>query len=237
MRFEEIPYNQVIASAKMFLNLENTTDHDPFFLLMADEAMRKINDRSMFEFKTQDVTVDSGTAPLPCGFMQIMAAWFSNQDGRCTYAPYVERSIVDFCGCDTTNCGSLGNSYQINGNYIVFHNPDAMSADEVTLAYLSIRLDENNQPVMYERHERAVRAYILWRALSKFARAEKQAGLRQSMMKDAIINQREWGLQKTDLRATAVLEGWKEDKVNISRTYNAWIGQAERGLTGTYRQR
>lgn len=235
MRFEEITYDQVIASAKMFLNLENSTDHDPFFLLMADEAMRKINDRSMFEFRTSDAILDSGTAPLPCGFMQIMAVWFSDINGRCTLAPYVERNIVDFCGCDTTNCPSLGTTCQINGKHLVFHNPEAMTADTVTLAYLSIRLNESNQPIMYERHERAVRAYILWRALDKFARAEKHMGLRQSMQRDAKMNQREWGLQKTDLRATAVLEGWKEDKASISRTYNAWIGQSRRGLVNTYR--
>lgn len=231
MRFEEITYAQVIASAKIALNLENSTDYDAYFLLLADEAMRSIGDKSIYEFKTVDIPLDSGTAPLPCGFMEAMGVWFTNADGtRCTPSPYVQRSIVDYCNCDVSGCESLGSSFQINGNHIVFHNPSAMTADEVSVAYLSIKLDDNNQPVMYERHERAVRAYIIWRYNEKLARAQSNMGYRQMMNQDALKNQREFTQQKKHLRGRAIVENFKDDKAQITNKFNAWIAPRPRNL-------
>lgn len=231
MRFEEITYDQVIASAKMALNLENTTDYDGFFLLMADEAMRSIGDKSIYEFKTKDLPLDSGTAPLPCGFMEAMAVWFTNADGtRCTPAPYVQRSIVDYCSCDVSGCPSLGTSFQINGNHIVFSNPSAMSADEVSMAFLGVKFNENNQPVMYERHERAVRAYLIWRYSEKLGRAQSNMGYRQMMAQDALKNQREFTQQKKHIIGRAIVENFKDDKAGITNMFNAWIAPRPRNL-------
>jgi hypothetical protein len=225
MRFEKIPYSQVIASAKMFLNLENSTDHDAFLLLMADEAMRQINDLSMFELRTSNIPLDSGTAPLPCGFMQVMAVWYSGVNGACTLAPYVARNIVSYCDCDISHCPSLGTSYQINGNHIVFHHPEAITATEVSIAFLGMIVDDNNQPQMYERHERAVRAYLTWRYNNKLASAQDKPSIRQAMKSEAEMARREFVIQKKYLQGKAVVEGWKEDKKSISTTFNAWIGE------------
>jgi hypothetical protein len=81
-RQAEISYATVIARAKMELGIENTTDYDPYLLLKADEAMRQINDLSMFEFRTETVPMDSGTAPLPCGLVRIVAIWFTDSNGN-----------------------------------------------------------------------------------------------------------------------------------------------------------
>tara|TARA_R110002167_G_scaffold73665_1_gene206347 strand:- start:270 stop:965 length:696 start_codon:yes stop_codon:yes gene_type:complete len=224
MRFETIPYNQVIASAKLFLNLENSTDHDGFLLLMADEAMRQINDLTMFEMRTENIPLDGGTAPLPCGFMQAMGLWYTGVNGKCTPAPYVSRNIVNYCDCDTTGCPSLGTSYQINGNHLVFHHPEAITATEVSIAFMGTILDNNNQPQMYERHERCVRAYLSWRYNDKLSKAQDKPNLRQAMKADAREAHREFINQKKYLQGKAVVEQWKEDKLNISRTFNAWIG-------------
>jgi hypothetical protein len=232
MRFEQITYDQVIASAKMALNLENTTDYDAFFLLMADEAMRSIGDKSIYEFKTLDLPLDSGTAPLPCGFMEAMAVWFTNSDGtRCTAAPYVQRSIVNYCDCDVSACPTLGTSFQINGNHIVFHNPSAMSADEVSMAFLSVKFNSNNQPVMYERHERAVRAYLIWRYSDKLGRAQSNMGYRQAMMQDALRNQKEFVYQKKHIVGRAIVENFKDDKAGITNMFNAWMRPRPRNIS------
>jgi hypothetical protein len=225
MRFNEITYDQVIAGAKLALNLENTTDYDGFLLLKLDEAMRSLDDRGMRELRTEVLPLDEGTAPLPCGFLRAMAIWFQGSAGRCTLAPYVDRNIVNYCDCGTdgVNLSALGTSYQINGNHIVFHNPEAISAEEVSLAYLGMRLDENNQPIILESHERAGIAYLVWRFKNKMMSAERNLGMRNALRGEANDAKNEFRAQSRYIKGEANKLQWDEDKKSIGRTFNAWI--------------
>jgi len=234
MRFEEATYNQVIAEAKMMLNLENTTKYDGFFLLMLDACMRSLDDRGMRELKTVTVPVSGGTATLPIGFLRAMALWFHNEDGPCTVAPYIDRNIASFCGCEGTNgqyLSSLGTSYQINGNHIVFHNPSAISATGVSLAFLGMRLDENNQPVILETHIRAGVSYLMWMFKTKMGSVESNLGLRNAMAAEATKAKREYSAQRMFIKGEANKLQWDEDKKSIARTFHAWVTRDnKRGL-------
>lgn len=224
MRYAEITYDQVIASAKMMLQLQNTTDHDPFFLLMADEAMRSIDDLKLYEFQTKDLPLTDGTAPLPCGFMRVMAVWFTDANGRrCTPAPYIQRNIANWCDCDTSGCPSLGTSFQLNGNHIVFSNPSAIDATEVTMAYLGIRMDENNMPIIPESHLRAVRAYLIYRYSEMMAPSLDNAQKSQMLYNLGSKSYREFVNQKKGLQADANVALWQENKKISGARFDAWI--------------
>lgn len=233
MRFNETTYDQVIAEAKMSLNLENSTDHDGFLLLKLDECMRGIDDRGMRELKTEVLPLDGGTSPLPFGFLRAMAVWFQSPTGNCTTAPYVDRNIVNYCDCGTAglNLSFFGTSYQINGNHIVFHNPEAITADTVSLAYLGMRLTENNQPIILESHSRAAIAYLTWKYKAKMGPAEQSLAVRNIMRAEAMDAKREYSAQAKYIKGEANKHQWDEDKKSIARTFNAWITRDnKRGL-------
>jgi len=233
MRFSETTYDQIIGMAKFALNLENTTDHDPYFMLLLDECMRGVKDRGIEELRTEIIPLDEGTAPLPCGFLRAMAVWFQSSTGPCTLAPYVDRNIVNYCDCgvDNVNLTALGTSYQVNGNHIVFHNPLAISAEEVSLAYLGLRLNENNQPVVLESHSRLGAAFITWKFKTKMASAERAVGMRNIMRNEAMDAKREYMAQKRYVESESNKRQWDEDKKSIGRTFNAWITRHnKRGL-------
>lgn len=229
-RTAEISYATVIARVKMSLKLENTTDHDPYLILKADEAMRQINDLSMFEFRTETTPLTAGTAPLPCGLVRIVSLWFTDANGqRCTPAPYVHSEIANYCECDTSGCPLLLNSsYQINGNYIVFHSPTAMTASEVTVAFVGSRIDENRQPVIPETHDRAVQAYVKWRYREDAALDQDNAMKAQMMAAAAERNRQEFVNQKKYLQGLANQIHWLENKRNIGRQFNEWVGRRHR---------
>lgn len=224
MRFSYIPYSQVIAQVKMDLSIENTTDHDPYLLLMADEAMRNIDDLSMYELRTESVPLDSGTAPVPCGLMRIMAVWYTNDDGtRCTPSPYVHHDIINYCDCDVSSCGSLGTGFQINGSHIVFHNPEAMSADSVSVAFIGTRLDENNQPLITQDHDRAVKAYIKGCWYEKQSTQQDSAGKMQAFIQLANRNHQIFANQKKYIQGRGQVIAFQENKRQITNKFNAWI--------------
>jgi hypothetical protein len=162
-----------------------------------------------------------------------MAVWFQSSTGPCTLAPYVDRNIVNYCDCgvDNVNLTALGTSYQVNGNHIVFHNPMAISAEEVSLAYLGLRLNENNQPVVLESHSRLGAAFITWKFKTKMASAERNAGMRNIMRNEAMDAKREYMAQKRYVEGESNKRQWDEDKKSIGRTFNAWITRHnKRGL-------
>lgn len=229
-RQAEVSYATVIARAKMELGIENTTDHDPYLLLKADEAMRQINDLSMFEFRTETVPLDSGTAPLPCGLVRVVALWFTDSNGqRCTAAPYVHQEIVNYCDCDTSGCPMLmGHTFQINGNHIVFHGGTAMSASEVTVAFVGSRLDDNNQPLIPETHDRAVQAYIKWRYREMMVSRQPTPNLMQLTAQMSERNRQEFVNQKKYLQGLANQTLWLENKRNMGAVFNAWRGRRTR---------
>ena len=225
----EISYQTVIARVKMELGISSTTDHDPYLILKADEAMRQINDLSMYELKTVNVPLDNGTADLPCGLIRIMGLWFTNADGtRCTKAPYVYKNIVDYCSCDTSGCPQMWNSFQINGNHIVFHNPSAMSADEVSVAFLGLRLDENGQLLMPETHDRCVQSYMKSAYREMMCSQIDNGAKAQLMLTQAKGDKQDFRNQKKYLQGAANVTRWEEDKVNIGRKFTAWIGRRPR---------
>jgi len=229
-RGEDISYATLIARVKMELGIENTTDHDPYLILKADEAMRQINDLSMFEFRTETVPLTAGTAPLPCGLVRIVGLWFTDSTGeRCTVAPYVHREIVNLCDCNISGCPELiTSSFQINGNNIVFHNPSAMSGSEVSVAFLGMRVDGNGQPLIPYSHDRAVQAYMKWRYREMMAMNQDVPLKSQMMMSLSKDHRQEFSNQKKYLQGASNLLHWQENKRNITRNFNAWVGRRTR---------
>lgn len=224
-KFSEITYEQVIASVKLLADLEGTSDYDGFISLMVDEAMRNIKDGSMFEIKTLELELVDGSVEVPCGFMYATGAWYLTSDGKCAPMPYVDKEVVNMCGCANEVFGTGGVTYQLNGSWLTINSPSINTDDyeSMSLAFNSIRLNANNEPVIYERHERAVRAYALARVLNKLVRRQKERWRAIIMKQDAKDYMSEYRAQKKYIVANNLAERFEQDKKSLSRTFNAWI--------------
>lgn len=221
-KFTEVTYDQLIAQAKMHLNLENTTDHDAFLELMADECMRQINDLSLFEVQTVELELNDASAKVPCGFIRLMGAWYRKDDGTCYAVPYVDRDVNDYCGC-TYPVFREGTSISLNGPYLNFNTGVADEFTSVSIAYWGMRMNGDNMPIVYERHVRAVVAYLCSKLSKRLSRSQPVQWMRREMKDDADRFHREYVSQKLWLRGLAQEEQFQQDRRSISRTLNAWI--------------
>lgn len=221
-KYTRITYEQVIASAKIACNLENTSDYDGFMELMADEAMRQIRDISLFELQTKEVELNADqSVKVPCGFIRLMGMWFKDSDNKCYGVPYVDRDIANYCGCNTSPLDQMFTG-MLNGPYINFNQNIPDKYTHLSISYLGMRMDDNNMPVIPETHERCVRAYICWRVIDKMAKNQPPQ-MRQMMRQEGKDYQREYALQKRYLRGNAQQQAFLQDKESIGRKFNAWI--------------
>jgi len=219
-KFDEITYEQVIADAKLEINLENSSDYDGYMELRADEAMRSINSLSQFELITKEVEVNDNSFKVPCGFIRLSAIWLKNAQGNCYKVPYVDRDVNTYCGCNYPTFGDTF-SVMMNGPYVNF-NYSSTEFTSASIAYVGMRMNSDNMPVMAERFQRCVRAYICWRTLSKMAR-NQPVQLRQVMKQDAKEYQREYVLQRDFIRGRDQMESFYQNRNDIGRIFNAWI--------------
>jgi len=221
-KYTQITYEQVIASAKIALNLENSSDYDGFMELMADEAMRHIRDISLFELQTKELELSAdGSVKVPCGFIRLMGMWFKDGDNKCYGVPYVDRDIANYCGCNTSPIDQMFTG-MLNGPYINFNQNVPDKYTHVSISYLGMRMDDNNMPVIPETHERCVRYYLCWMTLEKMAR-NNPPNMRQIMLRDAHKFEIRYARQKRHLRGNAQQEAFLQDKESIGRKMNAWI--------------
>lgn len=221
-KYTEVTYEQVIAQAKMDLSLENTSDHDAFLEIKADECMRQINDLSLFDIHTVELDLEDGSAKVPCGFIRLMGAWYRNSDGNCRAVPYVDRDVNNYCGCTYPVFGE-GTSISLNGPYLNFNDNEADNWESVSIAYWGMRMNKDNMPVMYERHVRAVVAYLKAKLSDRLARRQDVQWMRREMKDDHQRYNAEYVSQKLWLRGKAQEEQFQQDRRSISRTLNAWI--------------
>lgn len=221
-KFTEVTYDHAIAQAKMHLGLENTTDHDIFLELMADECMRSINDLSLFDIHTIELDLNNGSAKVPCGFIRLLGAWYRKADGTCYAVPYVDRDVNTYCGCTYPVFGQH-TSISLNGPYLNFNNSQADDWDSVSIAYWGMRMNADNMPIMYERHVRAVVAYLCSKLSLKLSRAQATQWLRREMKEDSARYKMEYNNQRMHLRGMAQEEQFQQDKRSIARKLNAWI--------------
>lgn len=221
-KYQTISYEAVIASAKSMLNLEGTSDYDLFLESMIDEALRQINDLTMFEKQTCILDINDGIAQLPCNFMKLYGARFS-VNGNCSPIPYIERSFITSCGCDAYPIWGNGGGIEITGGNIVFHNAEALQSQQVSIAYLGRRTDEQGRPLMLVAHERAARAYACARFCQRMAPMQPTAMLMQGMKQDARHYNFEYAGCRAKLRGQAAQDNFDEDRLQTGRIFNAWI--------------
>lgn len=222
-KYEEISYEAVIAETKAMCNLENTSDYDQFLETQIDEAMRSINDLTTYEKKTCTLAVIDGRAQLPSNFIRLYGIRFS-RNGNCAEIPYIERDFISSCGCNAYSIhGGAGGGYEITAGWIVFHDPLSDGYDEIQVAYLAKRMDEQGRALMLLRHARAAKAYAASRFYQKMAPMQDtpfKMNAYRTMSKDFRF---EYAQQKAHLIGKAHEENFAEDRRQISRAFNAWI--------------
>ena len=87
-RYKPITFNQVLATAKLDLGLENTTQNDVFLALKIEEGAKHLYNNDQKVLKFCDVDIIEGAACLPNGFETLVGVTLLDAEG---------------CDCDVAN--------------------------------------------------------------------------------------------------------------------------------------
>jgi len=218
--YETITLEQVIMRAKGMFRIENTDD-DAWFYIWAEEAIRSLDTFSFYVKNQCVIQIRDDKAKLPKGLVRILAVWWD-----CFNVPvYVDLPYLKLCDC---NVGSLSNyrtTMQINKGHLLFYNlPSVKAIDPITgapssepttpteanIAYIGYNLDENGEPVIYERYERAVWNYCCW-----------MYSLQNGINGD--VYHRQWIASKKAIRSGDQREQFRNTKRQVGEWYNAWL--------------
>ena len=213
---KQISLTEAVASAKMELGIENTTQHDNWLELLANEAVFHTGD----QYNTIDirkiVPIIDGTICLPHGFKTLLGmSWTypfdDNEEG--IYDNILRRPITAnyFIGA---NYGDLFH-FSADRKYIIFNKPYNILANKAILLYESYNMDKDGVMFMWDYQERAVRYYQCW----KFAR--KYPKLYARDIRDEF--RREWTVQKSWVRSVSDSNNQQEDKLRFNFIFNGWV--------------
>src|SRR5688572_6582761 len=120
--FSTLSNQAIIASAKDWLNLGDTTDVDIKFEKLIDEGVRRLDCLSLFDKHVRTLSVHNNMAELPKGFVRYIGLRIGTAP-NCLPAIYVSMPWIQACGC-SMNAAYLSNDFtvfEIQNNHIVFH--------------------------------------------------------------------------------------------------------------------
>lgn len=193
----EVSIDEIVARTKAQLDI-NTADHDLFFEMNINEAVRSLDSIDLFEPHQVTLDVTNLQAPLPCGFYKLLAAklycnqsWYNNMY-------YVDSNFLTECGCESTatNSSYFVNTFKIIGStiHLLSTNTDVT---QITMAYLGLKTATDNPSLWYidELYERALWNYAAWRFCEKY---EDQYSARRVERYES-----QWKAQKRWLRGEA----------------------------------
>jgi len=240
--YEEISVREVIANAKMKLRLTNTTEHDLYLEVLANEALDSLDALSQLVKDQCDLTFTNNQAELPKNFSKLLALRLNgctttltndpiaNQlINNCNIAVYVDTKFLDTCGCDTNSWGinnitPYGQGFQINKGFIHFnYSQDVAQVNTAVLAYMGLNVDENGDSVIYRRYERAVSAYVRTNFMLTWAENYNQYVIEKAS--------REWVNQRSKLIGQDVAKDFQNNKYEINKYFNSLLVSRSVNLT------
>lgn len=211
--YSTITMDQIVASAKMRLRLQDTSN-DLLLNLFAEEGCRELKTLSLYSKQQECLTIVDNKAKLPCGFQKLLGLRFTDStSGDCFNYLYVDRKFLSDCGCNSidSNVADFFQSMQIQNGYIFF-NSDT-TATEASIAYMGLNTDEDGNLIVYEDYERAVRAYACY----MFALSYPNDYDKFTIMEF----KKEWIAQKAYVKGTDVARDFQLDKREISEYFRA----------------
>ena len=211
-KYRAIPLSEAIISAKEELRLGDTTMHDKFLMRLANQAMVAMTDNATYVTRSCDVDVIDGYADLPCGFVRLIAARWSNSNSNQSGPIYAETAFIQD-GTIPSGFTPWVNDFRIVGDRLVFLNP--LTPDgTMSVVFSGRNVDEDGLMVMSDRQERAVTAYLCY----KFAKSYPERYL-MGFWQDSQV---EWKAQKTYLTGMSAMERFHENKQQIASIVLGW---------------
>jgi len=216
-RFKTISMEQVLASIKLELNLENTSQWDGYVSILIDEAAKHLWHNDQMAINCVQVDIVEGRAQLPNGFNTLLAIMLVNENGSPYQFEYVNSAQFVNAGIFFRD-GLSSKPYEVSpveGGHIVFNDPCGLPAPACKIWYVGRNVDANGLTLIHELEERAIRAYVCHRFSLKYPK-NFDAYQRQ------FWNQ-EWLNQKKWLNAKANVDFWRENRDRLAALFNAFL--------------
>ncbi len=167
-----IPIDAILSSCKAALKIEQS-DQDVWFTKLIQESIRHLDALCLFKKQVKTLDVQNNIACLPCGFFKLLALRFGAVP-NCGWAVYADIPFANSLGCDcnSESIFACSNTFQIQGNKIVFNqrknfaaNGDVITSPitSCTIAYFGFDTDEDGLFNVYADMERALTAYVCWK--------------------------------------------------------------------------
>lgn len=214
-RFKTISMEQVLATTKFELGLENTSQWDGYMSILIDEAAKHLWHNDQMVMLTVDLDIVDGRATLPSGFNTLLSLEFI-REGQCQSLEYVNEAAFINAGV-VIGRGFPSRLYDvspIDGGHIVFRDPCNLSFDKCRIWYVGRNVDPNGLTFIHELEERAIRAYVCMRFGLKYPQKYRA---QIPFWKEEWINQKKW------LNAKANVDFWRENRDRIAALFNAFI--------------
>lgn len=214
-RYKTIAFQDIMASTKMMLGIEQTNDHDGFLKILINEGLMHLDNLDKEGVFATQLQIKDYRVCLPNGLKTVIGFSFTDKDGC-----YLDTYAVNDKRPDILS-GPVGsvlfNSYKIvsnNGGMIVFDYCD-LPSNYIRLLWTGRNVDDFGLTLAREEEERGVRAYACW----KFAQRFPERYSRDLRMEW----QREWKLQKRYLRADAVQNSYEQQRAKIHALWGAFV--------------
>ena len=223
--YNTISISDVISRAKMSLRL-NTSENDLFLEVLGREALGSLSALSQLSKKQCCLTFEGQSAKLPDDFVRYLAFKVDIENtatnnpitdqilNGCQMFLYADANFLEECGCNSN--GALGwttGGFQITDGYLHFNSSNTIASN--TLAYMGLNLDDKGKPVVYERYERAVAAYMCYKYAMSFSEDFNQY----------VINEykKEWTAQKSLMVGRDAARSFQNEKREIQNMWNAML--------------
>ena len=227
---DTINSTQILSRVKSsaFLDIK-TADQDATLIDLVVMGIELLKVPSQTCKRQMTLDVECGKAPLPCGFLEMIALYPHCGD---QYFPFVYIDIVHFkqAGIDLNTNNRwrpFTNSYQIENGMIWLHNNNWWEDDneidndncnidrpreptQLDIFYTSANLDDNGLPYVYKSYENALVYFVA-----------SSWGL--GKMPLAATWDRLWRSTRLNLKALEVQDDYKRNKLEIVSLWNAMV--------------
>lgn len=203
-----ITESEIIASVKMKLLLQNTTEYDSYFTFLINEGARHLGTLSLFVKNQCDIDIHDGKSELPKGFYRLLGLRFNNTPVQTTipeggpftvnHVPcqpmfYVDSAFLSDCGCALNTFSNIQNYlgvFQINKGFIHYNSSVGISATSANMAWLGFNIDDAGRMILYADYERALTAYCCYNFTLTYSDEYKEATIER--WHQEWVNQKSW---------------------------------------------
>lgn len=235
--FEQIPVKEIISHVKTKLRLQDTTEHDDEFELLAYRCIRLIDSLSIFAKHNCEIDVCDSKAVLPKGFQRLLGlrllcdeATALDTTGTTLFYDnfiYVDSKFLMDCSCDLDDPLYRNSSsfFSMNNGYLYFNSN--LDITGVRVAYMGLNLNDEGLPMIYDYYEECIECFICWNFTLSFSELYKDSVIRS--YETRYYSQRAW------VRATDQKNNFTMNKRKIGELATALLVsrfENELGSTG-----